>query len=215
MDLYHIVNRGVGRCDIVNNDSDRFRFVHSLFIFNDSNPLDDNHRRMGFTLGAGERNVLVHLHAWCLMTNHYHLLLSPLKNDVTNISKFMKKLNMGYARYFNEKNNRSGYLWQGRYKKILLERDSHFIHISYYIHLNPLDFEHREWRISKVTNPQAAQTFLNTYRWSSYLDYCGKQNFPSLIDTSLLSETHGQGETYCKKIYQYLQNSERTSLDLE
>jgi len=199
MDIYHIVNRGVGKCNIVNDDTDRFRFVHSLFIFNDSNPLDSNHRRVGFTVPTASRKPLLHIHAWCLMNNHYHLLVSPINDDSVTISKFMKKLNMGYARYFNERNNRSGYLWQGRYKKILIENDAHFIHIPYYIHLNPLDYTHKQWRTGKIQDCTAAQSVLNAYRWSSHSDYSGKRNFPSVINPELLANTHGQGEEYQKK----------------
>ena len=118
MELYHVLNRGVDKRDVVIDDSDRLRFVHSLFVFNDKNPLNENHRLKGETLSASDRKPLVHIHAWCLMSNHYHLLLSPIDDDLSLLSRFMKKLNMGYARYFNERHKRSGYLWQGKYKKI-------------------------------------------------------------------------------------------------
>jgi len=80
---------------------------------------------------------------------------------------------MGYAKFFNEKYDRSGYLWQGRYKKILIETDAHFNYIPYYIHLNPLDRLHKQWRVGGVTDCTKALDVLDTYRWSSYLDYQG------------------------------------------
>lgn len=186
MDVYHVLNRGVDKRNVVVDDSDRLRFVHSLFVFNDKKPLDENHRRSGVTMFATDRDILVHIHAWCLMNNHYHLLLSPVDDDVANISRFMKKLNMGYARYFNERHTRSGYLWQGKYKKILVDNDAYFMHLPYYIHLNPLDYKYKEWRQGGVQNANSVYEYLQTYRWSSYLDYNSVRNFSSIISKNLL-----------------------------
>jgi putative transposase len=137
---------------------------------------------------SDSRIKLVEIHAWCLMNNHYHLLLSPANDDPNNISLFMKKLNMGYAKYFNEKYKRSGYLWQGKYKKIGIKHDAHFMHIPHYIHLNPLDYTLPQWRTGTVKNSQEALDYLLQYRWSSYLDYMGTRNFPSLINTKIVKE---------------------------
>ena len=187
MEMYHVLNRGVDKKDVVIDDSDRNRFVHSLFVFNDSNHLNENHPKRNVVLSATERNPLVYIHAWCLMNNHYHLLLSPVNDDVKNISQFMKKLNMGYARYFNERHDRSGYLWQGKYKKILIERNAQFLYIPYYIHLNPLDYSLKEWRKGQLTAMEGVVNILQNYRWSSYLDYSGIKNFPSVIYKTVLS----------------------------
>jgi putative transposase len=103
----------------------------------------------------------------------------------------MRKLNMGYAKYFNEKYERSGVLWQGTFKKILLRRDAHFLHIPFYIHLNPLDMKFPAWRDGKVRDVENVLKFLEAYRWSSYCDYNGKKNFPSILNQELLSEVLG------------------------
>ena len=191
MEIYHVLNRGVDKRDVVMDDSDRLRFVHSLFVFNDANQLNENHRKRDVVLSVSDRKPLVHIHAWCLMNNHYHLLLSPVDDDLKNLSRFMKKLNMGYARYFNERHDRSGYLWQGKYKKISLTRDAHFLYIPYYVHLNPLDYHMKEWRNGGVADIEKATHVLNQYRWSSYLDYTGVKNFPSVIHISLLRDLLG------------------------
>ena len=191
MEIYHVLNRGVDKRKVVLDDSDRLRFVHSLFVFNDSKRLDENHRKSGVVLSASDRKPLVRIHAWCLMDNHYHLLLSPVDDDLKNLSIFMKKLNMGYARYFNERHKRSGYLWQGKYKKIHIEQDAHFLYIPYYIHLNPLDFTLKEWRTGEVVDVNEALKIVTQYRWSSYLDFNGSKNFPSIISKDLLIQTLG------------------------
>lgn len=122
------------------------------------------------------------------MKNHYHLLLSECVED--GISIFMRKLNIGYAKYFNERYRRSGYLFQGRTKKIHIDSDSYFLHILNYIHFNPLDYSRgeRSWRLRNIQDATAAHAYLLKYRWSSYNDYCGNRNFPSILTTDLFSE---------------------------
>jgi putative transposase len=208
MDVYHVLNRGVEKKDIVKDDSDMLRFVHSLFIFNDAKPLNENHRYSGYTQASDTRDVLVYLHAWCLMPNHYHLLLSPVDDNLGNLSRFMKKLNMGYARYFNEKHDRSGYLWQGKYKKIHVNREAHFNYIPYYIHLNPLDLCNPKWRTGSVQDSRKALLDLEKYRWSSHLDYMGVKNFPSLITTNLLQNILGDQEAYTDNLKRIISSPE-------
>ena len=187
MEIYHLLNRGVEKRNVVLDEADHIRFVHDLYAFNDRNDVDPNHRFRN--LPVTSREPLVELHAFCLMPNHYHLLVSELQEG--GISLFMRKLNMGYAKYFNEKYDRAGVLWQGTFRKILISRDAHFLHVPYYIHLNPLDLAVPEWRTGKVKNESEVFDYLNTYRWSSYLDYSGVKNFPSIIDQDLLSDTLG------------------------
>ncbi len=205
MEFFHLLNRGVEKKDVVLDEGDRMRFVRSLYTFNDIN-LAPN----GFTQKAEwedlhrPREPLVHIHAWCLMKNHYHLLVSPADDDIKNISYFMKKLNMGYAKFFNEKYERTGYLWQGKYKKIHVANDSQFLYIPYYIHLNPLDYTHPNWRTGQVTDVQASLKALSEYRWSSFLDYNQEHNFPSLLDMSILKETLGKQHTQLTEIHRII-----------
>lgn len=199
MEIYHLLNRGVEKRNIVLNNGDRARFVHCLYVFNDiyAAPNYILHDRAPESITKHDREPLVHIHAWCLMNNHYHLLVSEIHES--GISRFMQKLNMGYTKYFNEKYERSGTLWQSKYKKIEIVRDAHFLYIPYYIHLNPLDYAQPEWREGKVKNISKALEFLSGYRWSSFSDYIGKKNFPSLIHHNLLGEILGtakqQGNT--------------------
>jgi putative transposase len=188
MEFFHVLNRGVEKRNVVLDDSDRLRFIHDLYAFNDVSPA------LNYILpGRFEetrRELLVDIHAFCLMDNHYHLLLSERVEN--GISLFMKKLNMGYAKYFNERYERSGALWQGKYKKISVKRDAHFLYISYYIHLNPLDFYFPEWRSGKVGKVSDALGFLEKYRWSSYLDYMGRRNFPSITRRDQFPQLHSK-----------------------
>ena len=194
--LLHVLNRGVEKRAIVLDDKDRLRFIHNLYIFNDEHPapnyiLPERHKE--FT-----RKLLVHIHAFCLMDNHYHLLISEVADR--GVSRFTHKFNMGYAKYFNERYARSGVLWQGATKKIPIAREAHFMYIPYYIHLNPLDFKYPEWREGRVRNPAEALEYLRAYRWSSHLDYSGVRNFPSIIQKNLLTDVLGKITRYEKEI---------------
>lgn len=189
MELFHVFNRGVEKINVVRDDNDRLRFIHDLFVMNNREQVDPNHRFREFHQAPGEREPLVVIYAYCLMNNHYHLLLSEFADN--GIAAFMRKLNMGYSKYFNEKYKRSGLLWQGRYQKKLVEREHHFLHIPFYIHLNPLDYQFPEWRGGRVKNSRRAFEYLKKYRWSSYLDYVGISNFPSLIEMPLLTDVLG------------------------
>lgn len=211
MELYHVLNRGVEKRDLFLDKQDYARFVHNLYEFNDTersvnslrhfemNDLGGHSFRSDATQRSGER--IVDVHSWCLMKNHYHMVLSERVEG--GISLFLQKVNAGYAKYFNEKYTRAGTLFQGRTKKILIQRDAHFLFILHYIHLNPLDYLDgaKNWRRQNILNTVQPLTYLDTYRWSSYLDYCGIQNFPSILTTTLFKEVF---KNYRKDIARYL-----------
>ncbi len=201
--IYHLYNRGVEKRKIFLDQEDYFRFIHDLFEFNDEEPVPFN---LSYYLGSRgssqseevglpkikprierePRKLLVELMAFCLMPNHFHLMVRQLKDD--GVSEFMKKLGGGYTNYFNLKNHRDGALMQGKYKFVLIKNEEHFIHLPYYIHLNPLDIAAPEWRSRKLENYHKAMEFLEHYRWSSFLDYIGKRNFPSVTQREFLNE---------------------------
>ncbi len=139
------------------------------------------------------------------MGNHYHLLVS--EREEGGITKFLMKLNVGYAKYFNERYKRVGTLFQGRTKKININSDAYFLHILHYIHLNPLDFLKgaESWRSLEIKNTKDALRHLAKYRWSSYLDYCGKKNFPSIITKELFGDVF---RNYERTITSYLKDIE-------
>ena len=213
MDYYHVINRGVEKRDVFLDEGDFIRFIHDMYVFNDvrsaPNYVVKERQR------ERQRKMLVHVHAYCLMKNHYHLLLSPVTEN--GISAFMQKLNMGYAKYFNEKYERSGVLWQGVFKKMHITRDAHFMYIPYYIHLNPLDFKYPEWRAGAVKNSGKALSYLRGYRWSSHLDYLGIKNFPSVIYPLQLADVLGNRARYEREIQDIVSDPRLTenSSDIE
>ncbi len=221
MELYHALNRGVDKRTIFLDDHDRKRFVHGLEIFNDTRRAENTEYfysritqsvesiDLGGRYEPHKRKRLVDIHGWCLMGNHYHLLISEIVEG--GISKFLMKLNVGYAKYFNKRYERSGTLFQSRTKRIRIDSDAYFLHILHYIHLNPLDFLKgaESWRGFEVRNHATALKHLYAYRWSSFRDYCGKKNYPSIITTDLFGDVFGN---YGKTIEKYLHDIDVASV---
>lgn len=211
-ELYHVLNRGVDKRKIFMDDKDCYRFIHDLFEFNDQQRVQSNFRRFNAQSHAvgvraierRERKLLVKIHAFCLMPNHYHLLLSPMVDG--GVPMFMQKLNGGYAQYFNQRHEREGTLFERGYKLVSVNSQSHFIHLPYYIHLNPLDMAAPEWRERKINNLNKALDFLENYKWSSHLDYLGKENFPSVTQRDFLLEVFGGEKEYGKMLKSWLKD---------
>ena len=209
MEFNHLLNRGVDKRDIFLDKQDYYRFIHGLYTFNDVENTNPNHTyekesSKSQMERSKNRELLVNIHFFCLMPNHYHLMVSPAVEG--GIPRFMKKLNMGYAKYFNEKNDRVGALFQGKYKSVLIERDAHFLYLPYYIHFNPLDLKMPEWRENKIHNPKESLKYLQSYRWSSHLDYMGVKNFPSITQRKLFLELFGGEKKYTQSIKRYLKD---------
>ena len=211
-EIYHIYNRGVDKRDIFMDDEDCLRFIHDLFEFNDSNKTKNlrvylhskQNKEVGLPNIKRPREILVEILAFCLMDNHYHLILKQKAEN--GITEFMRKLGTGYTNYFNNKNERTGSLFQGKFKSICVKKDSHLMYLPIYIHLNPLDLKFPEWRKRKIKDYKKAIEFLDSYRWSSYMDYTGKKNFPSLINKSFLLHRLGNEEKQKKEVLDWLES---------
>jgi len=199
---------------------DYARFVHDLYEFNDVIPAgefyDISVPEMSGRTTSRHRKRIVDIHGWALLKNHYHLLLSEhVKGGMT---LFLRKLG-GYARYFNERHRRRGTLFQGRTKKILIARQEHFLYILHYVHLNPLDYlsgaeKWRERDRGAIIDIPKMLKHLQGYRWSSYLDYCGVRNFPSILTKTLFDDALDMN--YASSVKEYLidKTSEEINLKL-
>lgn len=194
------------------SDADRLRFIHDLHEFNDQKPTQNAlyhfkkapYMEVGLPIKGKVKKILVEILAFCLMPNHFHIMVKQITDN--GITIFMRKLGTGYTNYFNEKYKRSGALFQGIYKSALVNRENHFIHLPYYIHLNPLDLipEGKGWRDNTLKNRTQVLQFLKSYRWSSHLDYAGQKNFPSVIQHEFLTHYFATSARYKKDITQWL-----------
>ena len=205
--IYHIYNRGVEKRNVFENDKDYFRFIHDLFEFNDT----DASLNMAYYFNSQSmevepqylkkerkpRKLLVEILVFTLMPNHFHLLLRQKQDD--GIKKFMQKLGTGYTMYFNKKYKRVGGLFQGRFKAVHVNKDAHFIHLPYYIHSNPTDLNY---------GGSTSIDFLEKYRWSSFLDYIGKKNFPSVTSREFLLDFFDGEKEYKKEMTVWLKEKD-------
>ena len=148
---YHVINRGNAGENIFIDERDREKFLEYL--------------------AKGTERFITKIHTYCLMSNHYHLLI---ETPQANLSVAIQWLNVSYSVYFNKRHRRRGHLFQGRFKAILLDANEYLILLSRYIHLNPV-------RAKMVTHPLE-------YSWSSYPVFAGKRRKPDwLITETVLS----------------------------
>jgi len=211
-EFFHVYNRGVDKRTIFTQRKDFDRFLQSMEEFNTIEPIgslyENNFFKMKFGHRKSKTSKLVNVVCYCLNPNHYHLILEPVIDD--GISEFMRRLSIGYTKYFNIKHERNGALFEGKYKRIIIKNESHFVHLPYYIHCNPLDLIAPEWRQRELGNYKKAMKFLENYRWSSHLDYLGKKNFPSVTQRDFLLDFFNGHNGYKNNIEGWLKD-----LDIE
>lgn len=166
----HIYNRGVDRRIIFKSDEDRNRFMLTMRMVllknTDKVSLILHKRRKKIITSIKQRNLasefgpsIVEILAFCLMPNHYHILLRASKQE--DITKFAQRLANSYTRYFNTKYKRKGRLFESSYKIVLVHTDEQLIHLTRYIHTNPAN--------SKKLSLSSMQ--LRKYQWSSLPAY--------------------------------------------
>ncbi len=198
-EYYHLYNRGIDKRVIFKLPRDYERFMMLLYLANSNesfkldNILNKQHKTFEEILVLDKGGPLVSIGAWCLMTNHFHLMV---RQEVDGgITKFMKKLGIGYSMFFNIKYQRTGALFGGLFKsKCIKEDDNYMRHLFGYIHLNALDIKFSDWEKKITRSSDDMKKFLESYRYSSYVDYIGKkriekniikpENFPDYFEDS-------------------------------
>lgn len=156
--FYHLYNRGINKQQVFTDRRDYNRFIKTLFYYQIDNPKP----RLSFYKPNGIYKIdptkkIVNVVAYCLMPNHFHILVKQLREG--GISEFMRKFVHSYTKYRNTKNQSQGPIFQSLFKAVLIESDEQLLHVSRYIHLNPL--------VSYLIKD------LNLYPWSSYPSYIG------------------------------------------
>lgn len=164
--FYHVTARGNEKKDIFKSRKDREKFL-------------------AYLESATQRYGAV-IHAYCLMSNHYHLLLETPHG---NLSQIMKHINSSYTTYYNVKRKRAGHLLQGRYKAILIEADEYLCELSRYMHLNPL-------RAGMVEKPE-------DYPWMSYRCYTEHAAAPAWLTTGFILGHFSTQEAAARKKYRH------------
>ncbi|MCK5286102.1 MAG: transposase [Candidatus Pacebacteria bacterium] len=206
-EYYHIYNRGTDKRIIFTDRFDLQRFQQSMEEFNTIEPIGSifrhnrhkNSRHRMSTINDDEGEKLVDIIVFSLNPNHYHLILSPLVES--GIEKYMQKLGIGYTKYFNEKYNRTGVLFQGKYKSILIKTDDYLMYLSAYINLNNrIHFQSKNSRhpMSTINNKK----LFYTSSWEEYIgekntNFCNKEiildRYKNIKDYKEFAESVAQG----------------------
>ena len=155
------------------------RFITLLFISNSTESFKLYFIKDPYETERGEQ--LVSIGAYCLMPNHFHILLTPIKDG--GVSVFMKKVMTGYSMYFNNRYDRTGSLFEGRFKARLVDEDSYLKYLYAYIHLNPIKLLQSDWKEKGIFDQEKARRYVREYPYSSYKDYVGEDRKESKILT--------------------------------
>lgn len=162
--LYHITSRGNGGQKIFRSDKDRLYLLELLAALTD---------RLHWLC-----------HAYCLMDNHYHLIIETTEG---NLSRGMRQLNGIYTQKYNWRYNKTGHVFQGRYKAIIVDKDSHLLELSRYVALNPV-------RAQVVEKPE-------DFRWSSYRVIAGIDKAPSFLQIDWLLSQFSSDRRRAQELY--------------
>ncbi len=161
-ELYHIYNRGTDKRSIVQDYHDADRFMQSLMEFNALEPIGSIYEHAFITrkhqLGSRTSKCdlelekasdgIVNIVAYCLNLNHYHFILEQVSDR--GIEKFMQRLGTGYTKYFNNRHERSGVLFQGRFKAVHIESNAQLLHLSVYVNLNFRVHQYHESALPRI-----------------------------------------------------------------
>jgi len=167
--IYHIFNKSIADYKILNNKSDYERMFYLMRYFQIENPPTKfsyfmelkEVQQIGFfnyfDIITRDQTIIVEIIAYCLMSTHIHLILKQLISP--GISDYMSNILNSYSRYFNTKHERKGPLWEGKFQNVPVENNEQLIHLTRYLHLNPVTAH-------LVERPQ-------DWKFSSYNEYIG------------------------------------------
>ena len=173
--FYHVMNRGRGH--------------ENTFLS------DDDFKYFLYCIEQASLRFNIEVHSYCLMTNHYHLLI---KTPDANLGRAMKHINGLYTQYFNRAHNIDGALFRGRYKAVLVDADNYLLHVSRYIHRNPIE----------TSTPMVDD--LAKYKWSSYSSFIKRGATPKWLVRDFIFSLQGKKRQYAayKQFVEYENNEE-------
>jgi putative transposase len=180
-EFYHVYNRGVDKRIIYQDAQDYERFTELLYVSNSLGRTDLLRIKAGHSsVFDWKRNdPLVAIGAYCLMPNHFHILLTPLQED--GVSTFMNKIGTSYAMYFNSKYKRKGSLYEGKFKAKHVQTDEYLKYLFSYIHLNPVKLIQADWKERGITDLVKAYDYATNFKYSSLSDYQGLRHQSSIL----------------------------------
>lgn len=194
--LYHIFNRSIARQPIFKTARDYqrmmqiidyYRYPKPPLRFSFFNRLSLDKKEAFMKKLTTTKTPMLEIISYSLMPNHFHFLLRPLV--AKGISDFVRNIQHSYSKYFNVKNDRSGSLFQGMFKAVLIETENQLVHVIRYIDLNPVTAHFIE--IDELEN----------YQWVSFSDHVGKSSRFSFVSTQYIMEHFKSGLNYKKFVF--------------
>jgi putative transposase len=206
-EYYHVYNRGTDKRTIFSEEADINRFFQSMEEFNTSDPIGSIYENFYLkaktskashqsSLGSptSKKDRLVNFVAYCVNPNHYHFILQPAVDK--GVEKFMQRLGTGYTNYFNIKYDRTGALFQGRFKSVHINSNEYLLHVSAYVNLND--------KVHQLGSP-TSKLIKSRSSWREYME---KGNATWCEKETVLGQFHN------KKEYQiFAENSLRGTLE--
>ncbi len=193
--IYHVFNRGNGKRIIFKDRRAYTRFLETVQYYQlvGPKPKFSHYHKFG-PLQPDPGKRIIEIVAYCLMPNHFHFLLKQVEEG--GISEFMSKLENSTTKYHNKKFGGIGALLQGQFKSVLVESDEQLIHVSRYIHLNPI----ASFLVKR----------LGGYEWSSFLEYVDPDRPGICTKEEILGffKSPGDYEQFCKDQVSYSQTLE-------
>jgi putative transposase len=194
-EYYHVFNRGSEKKNIFLNNRDYIRFLFLIVYLQSPQSFNNISRYIGqyvkssaFNISAKQVSEIVsgrqvELVAFCLMPNHFHLLLKNLEEG--GVAKYLHRVQTAYSKYFNTKYKTTGHLFQGAYKAVGVEDNNQALYLSAYIHKNPKSLNDKK---------------IDTYDWSSLVDYLGDNRWGSLLANGVILDQFSGTDEYLEFI---------------
>ncbi|MBU1015309.1 transposase [Patescibacteria group bacterium] len=158
-----------------------------------------------------KREPLVRILAYCIMGNHFHLLVEEIQRE--GITQFMRKLGTGYANYFNKKHDRVGGLFQNVFKNVLVDDDLYLQYLLVYINvLNPASIIEPNWKKEGIQDTKKALDFAASYQWGSHMDYLGKRG-SLILDKGLFADMFPSSQAYLDLVRAVLREKKYQSIE--
>jgi putative transposase len=179
---YHIYNRSIGKIPIFQGYREKALFLDSInYYLQENPPMKFSVYRKSTKTASLDKKMIVSIINYCIMPTHFHF---TLKQNIENgIPKFIQRISNSFAHYFNLKFRRHGHLFEDRFKSVLVEDDEQLLHLSRYIHLNPVTDR-------LVENPE-------DYEYSSFNSYLGRKN-SDIINSAIVMENFASYNDYRK-----------------
>lgn len=210
-EFFHVYNRGNSKQSIFLHPSDYDRFISLLYISNTSEHFNvreilKTHKSV---YEIEREDTLVSIGAFCLMENHFHLLASPVIGG--GLSKFMQKLTTAYSMYFNTKYERTGSLFEGRFKTKHADTDEYLKYLFSYIHLNPITHKNDDGIPVRIGDSNHNFDTVKKYPYSTLSDYLVSPSPRSdlgLINTEIYGMYFESPEDVRKELFEWLEFEE-------